>query len=365
MLRTKRFFCLCTLFIALSANITRIFALSPVDSTASDRLSKYEKSPWLIAPMLQSDPKLGTSFGAMIGYMHYFDTLSRPSIFAIMGQYTTTKSVIGGAFARMSFSKDHQRIISGLLYGHVNNDYADYLGTGVPLKSSGELRSFILRYTYRIHGNWFIGAQGLYQNFLIEGATDFDDQVLDYLGVVGYKSGGGGLVAQLDSRDNENSPSNGWFLNLNNMAYREYLGSDQDFDVLRADFRHFMPHGNGHVLAFRSLNHFTFEAPTATRAPVQLRSYKAGQYNDNYMSSLEAEERHAFGKKFTATVFLGVAYLYGDQLYNPEGNSHYFPAIGGGVQYRLKPKEGIVLNLEYAIGKDDNQGLYLKMGYAF
>lgn len=360
-------FLLCTvLIIALSTNLTRIFAKSTDEPFESDqKLSKFEKSPWLITPLLQSNPKLGTSFGAMVGYMNYFDTLSRPSIFAIMGQYTTTKSIIAGIFGRISFSKDHHRIISGLMYGHVNNDYEDYLGTGVPLKSDAELRSFITRYTYRIYGNCFIGAQGIYQNFLINGATDFDDQVLDYLGVVGYKSGGGGLVAQLDSRDNENSPTKGWFLNLNNLAYREFLGSDQDFDVIRADLRHYIPHGKGHVVAIRSLNHFTFDSPTVTKAPVQLRSYKTGQYNDNYMSSLEVEERYAIGKKFTATVFLGLAYLYGGQLYNPESDSHYFPAGGGGVQYRLKPKEGIVLNLEYAIGKDDNQGLYLKMGYAF
>jgi hypothetical protein len=31
----------------------------------------------------------------------------------------------------------------------------------------------------------------------------------------------------------------------------------------------------------------------------------------------------------------------------------------------LKPKEKIVLNLEYAQGDGSNHGFYLKMGYAF
>jgi hypothetical protein len=39
--------------------------------------------------------------------------------------------------------------------------------------------------------------------------------------------------------------------------------------------------------------------------------------------------------------------------------------VGAGVQYILKPKEGIVMNLEYAQGKDGNYGIYLKMGYAY
>jgi len=47
------------------------------------------------------------------------------------------------------------------------------------------------------------------------------------------------------------------------------------------------------------------------------------------------------------------------------GKDNFYPAAGVGVQYVLKPKEGIVLNLEFAGGQDDNYGTYLKMGYAF
>jgi hypothetical protein len=35
------------------------------------------------------------------------------------------------------------------------------------------------------------------------------------------------------------------------------------------------------------------------------------------------------------------------------------------IQYVLKPKAGIVVNLEYAAGKSGNYGVYLKMGYGF
>ena len=165
-------------------------------ATEDDAITKLEKSPWLLMPILQSNPKLGTSLGALVGYMHYFDEKSRPSIFALMGQYTSTESIVAGVQARTSFDEDRQRIIAGMVYGYVKNDYGDYLGTGVPLQSNAEVRGIISRYLYRIHGNWFIGAQGLYQNFGISGETAFDDMVLDVLGVAPYKSGGLGLVTQ-------------------------------------------------------------------------------------------------------------------------------------------------------------------------
>lgn len=323
-----------------------------------------ERSPWLLAPVLNVDPKLGTSVGALAGYLHYFDERSRPSIFAVTGQYTNTDSSVAGAFAKTSFDVDRQRLIAGIMYGYIRNDYNDYLGTGVPLQSNSELRSAIARYLHRVEGDWFVGAQGIYQNFAVGGETAFDQEVLDILGVIPYKSGGLGLVIYHDSRDNDNRPTRGWLLSLNNMAYRESLGGQNDFDVYRIDLRYFKEHGQGHVFALRQLNHFTENAPTQVRAPVQLRGYKLGQYNGDYMSSLEVEERLRLGEKWTATVFAGIACLYGGGRDCSDSSSLY-PAAGAGVQYILKPKEGIVLNLDYAQGKADNYAVYLKMGYAY
>jgi hypothetical protein len=323
-----------------------------------------ERSPWLLVPVFNSNPKLGTSLGALAGYIHLFDAKSRPSIFAVTGQYTNTESIVAGAFARTSFGEDHHRLIAALAYGNVKNDYNDYLGTGVPLKNDAELRSLIARYTYRISGDWFVGAQGIKQNFAIAGLTEFDNQVLDILGVKPYKSAGAGLVAQNDTRDNENKPTRGRLVNFNNLAFRESLGGDNDYDVYRLELRYFLPHGQGNVFALRQLNHLTNDAPTAARAPVQLRGYKIGQYTGEFMSSIEGEERFRLADKWTATLFAGMSCLYGDGK-SCSDSVNLYPAAGAGVQYILKPREGIVMNLEYAAGKNGNQGIYLKMGYAY
>jgi outer membrane protein assembly factor BamA len=222
----------------------------------------------------------------------------------------------------------------------------------------------IARYTRRVVGDWFVGAQGMKQNFEIAGESEFDDQVLDLLGLESYKSAGLGLVVQYDSRNNESSPLSGSFLNLNNMAFRENLGGDNNYDVYRVEFRYYIPHGDSSTVALRTLNHLTSGAPTAARAPVMLRGYKIGEYTGEFMSSIEAEERWRFARKFTATLFAGVACLYGD-VGNCSDGANLYPNGGVGIQYIMKPKEGIVMNLEYAAGKSGNQGIYLKMGYAY
>jgi outer membrane protein assembly factor BamA len=352
----------CALAMAsVSASAQRSEAAVQADSTS---LAAEERSPWLLAPIFSSNPKLGTSVGALAGYLHYFDAKSRPSILAVSAQYSDTGSLVGGVFGKSSFHEDHHRLTAGLVYGNVKNDYDDYLGSGIPLRNDAEMRALFARYLYRVKGDGFVGVQGVYQNFGIAGDTAFDDQILDIVGLKPFKSAALGLVLQADSRDSENLPSRGWLLNLNNLAFRESLGSESDYDVYRLELRHYVPHGSRNVFAMRINNQLTNDAPAAARAPVQLRGYKVGQYAGKNMSSIEGEERFRLAEKWTATLFAGVACLYG------EGNScsdsaNLYGAAGAGVQYILKPKEGIVLNLEYAAGEDGNYGVYLKMGYAF
>ncbi|NTW67904.1 MAG: hypothetical protein HGB21_16590 [Nitrospirae bacterium] len=40
-------------------------------------------------------------------------------------------------------------------------------------------------------------------------------------------------------------------------------------------------------------------------------------------------------------------------------------SYSSGIQYVVKPKEKMVVNLEYAQGKSYNYGVYLRFGYGF
>jgi hypothetical protein len=153
-------------------------------------------------------------------------------------------------------------------------------------------------------------------------------------------------------------------MNLNNIAYRDWLGGNENFDVYRLDLKGFREHGDGHVFAARQSNQWTFNAPPSAYAPVVLRGYKMGQYLGKYMSSLEAEERFRLAKSWGATLFAGVACLYGNGEDCSDSENRY-PSWGAGIQYVVKQKEGMVANMEYAQGKSDNYGIYLKLGYGF
>lgn len=319
-------------------------------------------SPWLLVPVFSSSPKLGTAVGGLGAFLHVFDPASRVSLFGVVYEYTSTHSQVASAFARTSFGADHHRIVAVVAFGKIKNDYDDYLGTGQPLRTDADLGAVLGRYLYRAKGNWFIGGQGNAANYQVMGATAEDDLILETLGVQGFSSAALGAVVMHDSRDNEDMPSRGWFLNVNNFANREALGSSASYDTYRADIRTFVPHGRGHVFALRQFNWFTDSAPVAAQATVILRGYKLGQYLAPYMSSLEAEERLSFHRRWGATVFAGAAQLYGDA---PQLERNIYPTVGAGLHFVIKPEQRMLVNLEYAQGVEGNRGVYLKLGHAW
>ena len=320
--------------------------------------------PWLVLPVLSSSPKLGTAGGALVAYVHKFDKESRVSMFGATFTYTSTDSKVGGMFTRMSFGADHHRIDAIGVFGYIKNNYDDYLGTGEPLKTNDDAMAFAARYRYRIRKNWFIGGQGAALNYQVLGESALDDASLDTLGVQGFKAAGIGANVSNDSRDNQDMPTRGWFANVNNIAYRKWLGGDEAFDVYRLDLRAFVRHWKEQVFAMRQNNKFTVDAPVSGQSTVLLRGYKQGAYIAKNMSSLEVEERLRFSRRWGANGFAGVAALYGGASGLP-GNNTLYSVFGGGLQFVLMPANQLLASFEYAYGNSTNSGLYLRLGYAW
>ncbi|HXS30643.1 MAG TPA: hypothetical protein VN755_07405, partial [Steroidobacteraceae bacterium] len=116
------------------------------------------------------------------------------------------------------------------------------------------------------------------------------------------------------------------------------------------------------VIGVRQTNQWTVDAPSSANAPVRLRGYTGGEYLGENMSSLEVEERYRLAKRWTATVFGGVACLYGAGITCGDSDN-LFASIGAGAQFVLNQQAGLVANLEYAHARDGNDAVMFKMGY--
>jgi len=202
------------LLVVVSATMNARAATNATTVSDAQTPAGTGESPWLFVPLVSSDPKLGTSLGALAAYLHKFDPVSSVSMFGAGGLYASTYSKIGAMFAQTYFGEDHHRLIVFGGGGQINNDYKDFLGTGFPLSTEDRLKAFAAR---------------------------FDSVAV-------------GAVVRYDSRDDQNSPSRGWFLDINNQTYHESLGGSVRFDSCRLKLQGYWPHGDGHVLAARFAN---------------------------------------------------------------------------------------------------------------
>jgi hypothetical protein len=323
-----------------------------------------KEPPWLVMPTFSSDPKVGTSFGFLGGYLHKFDASSTSSMFGAAASYSNTDSTVGGLFARTYWDADSKRLTAFAGGGKINNDYSDFLGSSLPASTTDNMKAFFTRYLQQVRPGWFVGVQGVYTNYLIVGDNFLTEEILKLLGLTGFDSGALGLVAKFDDRDNQNAPSRGRSFTAHNFAYREGLGGEENFDTLNIEYKQYWAHSQGDVLALRANGRWTSDAPASGYSSVNLRGYTRGQYLAPHSITLEVEERLLVKGRFGVNIFAGVTCLYGGTK-DCGSKSNYFPSAGLGVQYMLKESENMVLTLDYAKGKQDSSGFYMRFGQAF
>lgn len=341
-----------------------LYILTTSAFATSDNNESAKESPWLLVPLVSSSPKLGTSAGAMAGYIHKFDEVSPPSMFGLNTTYSTTNSLVAALFAKMYFDEDKQRLMAAGIYGTIHNEYNDFLGSGKDFETTDNIRAIFTRYQYRILNDWFFGAQVVMTNYAITGSNDLSDAILQIIGLNGFSSNGVGLVVERDTRDNQNSPTTGSTFLLNSLSYREAFGGEEDFDVYTLKSRKYYKHFTDYVFAVRLDGRWTVDALPGAYSTVDLRGYTPGQYLAPHMTTLEIEERIPFTKTWGAELFTGVASLYGSTP-SSQDNYNWYPSVGAGINYMLKEESQMIIRADIAAGEAGNYGIYLQFGRAF
>lgn len=326
-------------------------------------MAQHARSPWLLVPLVSSGPKLGTSVGAMGAYIHRFDEASPPSLIGVQAKYSNTGSSTVGAGGKLYFNEDRDRVVVGMAGGKATNDYLDFLGTGLEVHDDEQIRGYFLRYQHRVMPHLYLGVQAVRSNYGVDGVDVLSDQILDEAGITGVDAAGLGIALSYDSRDNQHNPSSGAYAQLYNVAFRESLGGDVSYDVYNADWRWYVRTGENNVVALHASARWTHDAPASREATVQMRGYTRGQYLGKNSLAFEAENRYMFRPQWGGKVFAGATCLYGDGK-SCSGDNLY-PMAGLGAFYIIKPKENMLVSVDYAKGSGDNHGFYIRFGHSF
>ena len=331
--------------------------------------------PWLITPTLSADPKLGANVGGLIAYLKKLDAESTPSMTGLSVSYSDTDSMTGALFSQLYWKADTRRLSLLAAGAEINNEYDDFLGTGQTVETQDNVHTFGFRYLYRLRpGGWFVGVQGLSTNYAV-GADGILDGMLNQIGLSGFDAAGLGLVFQHDTMNNQRDPSDGHLHTLHNFAYRESLGGETSFDVGYADLRWYRSierfsvgkSGRSPVIAIQVKGRFTADAPLSGYSSVNLPGYTAGNYLSRHYSHVLVDARIPLKGRLGLVAFGGVGCQFGEDIAGRDlscGDAT-FPSVGVGVSYMLKAEASVLIRLEIAKGKSDNEALYLRFGHSF
>ena len=347
----------------------------PTENVVDEPREESKPKPWLITPTLSADPKLGANIGGLVAYLKTLDSESTPSMTGLSVSYSDTDSVTGALFAQLYWKGDARRLSLLVAGAEINNEYDDFLGTGETVETQDDVHTFGFRYLHQFRpGGWFAGIQGVSTNYVV-GADGFLDGMLNQVGLSGFDATGLGLVFQHDTMNNQRDPSSGHLLTLHNFAYRESLGGEASFDVGYADLRWYRSvegisagkSSQSAVIALQIKSRFTADAPLSGYSSVNLPGYTMGNYLSQHYSHVLLDARIPLAGKLGLVAFGGVGCQFGEDIAGRDlscGDAT-FPSIGVGVSYMLKEEASVLIRLEIAKGKSDNEALYLRFGHSF
>ncbi|HDM8126106.1 BamA/TamA family outer membrane protein [Vibrio harveyi] len=170
---------------------------------------------------------------------------------------------------------------------------------------------------------------------------------------------------EYDTRDFEPNPMRGQFLDIEWIANRDSLGSDEDYDNLVANYRVYQQWSDTTIIAMEVYSQSIFgDAPWFDYAQLgddqRMRGYYQGQYRDKHQLSTQVEIRHTIAGRHGVVGWLGAGNIA--PTYHDLFKSSWLPTVG--VGYRFAFKARINVRVDLGAGKDST-GFYFQINEAF
>ncbi|MCG9548306.1 BamA/TamA family outer membrane protein [Vibrio harveyi] len=170
---------------------------------------------------------------------------------------------------------------------------------------------------------------------------------------------------EYDTRDFEPNPMRGQFLDIEWIANRDSLGSDEDYDNLVANYRVYQQWSDTTIIAMEVYSQSIFgNAPWFDYAQLgddqRMRGYYQGQYRDKHQLSTQVEIRHTIADRHGVVGWLGAGNIA--PTYHDLFKSSWLPTVG--VGYRFAFKARINVRVDLGVGKDST-GFYFQINEAF
>ncbi|MEN8245461.1 MAG: hypothetical protein ABFS43_11245 [Thermodesulfobacteriota bacterium] len=172
----------------------------------------------------------------------------------------------------------------------------------------------------------------------------------DLVGSEGGVRSGMGPVITWDTRDNLFAPSRGSWFNAWAWLYREWMGSDFDYDYYGLDLRHYRSIGRESVLALQGFMALTSGDVPFNEYPTPLmRGLYENVFTDKNAAAVRAEYRFPIKGRWGAAVFGAVGDAFPDATTTEEIDLKV--AGGVGMRFALNKQEKINIRLDIGVSR--------------
>ena len=345
------------------------------DNPITKKVKKWPED-LVIAPVPGYSPQLGWNLMLAGGYFlnpRDAESKSPSSIIGGVAMVAENGSTVYGGGAYLHLLDDKLRVKVGAAYADVRYDYYinDVLGSGndfaLDIEQNGPI--YFVSATWRMWKRLYVGLgfmSGTVDTRVRRPPDFLPDLPPDLLPSVELTLGALLIPFEIDSRDNDQFPRNGWKIDGGAKLYREEVGSDFDAGVYNVFFNRYLPMRDTDTLAIRlALKSSDGDAPffllSTFGGSKDLRGYPSGRYRDYKMYALQTEYRWHFNERWIFTGFAG----FGEVAETiKDFGSELLPAAGVGVRFVLSTKHQISLSSDIGVGKDGTE-FYFGIGEAF
>jgi hypothetical protein len=328
----------------------------------------------VIAPVPGRSPQVGWSLALGGGYFlgsRDEDSDVAPSVLGGFAWYAENGSYAYGLGGNLHLLDDDVRVKFGAGYMDVRYRYygrgREQNERGVYLDILQEAPMYFGSASYRVWKKLYIGLGYLAGSVDTRPKVVFDPPPFGpFESVLSLDIGAITIPIVVDTRDHEQFPRDGWFLEGRTMLYRKDVGSDFDAETYKIVVNRYIPARENDVFALRG-----YARTTGGNAPFfilstfggssDLRGYPSGRYRDKAMYALQGEYRWVMNDKWIFTGFAGFGEVAPD--FGSFGGD-YLPAAGVGARFVVSQKHRVSLSFDVAQGKDSTE-YYFGVGEAF
>jgi len=348
--------------------------LNDVDFLGNPPKKLFAKWPedLVIAPVPGYSPQIGWNLTLGGGYFLQLDDKNAetpPSVIGgfVMGAENGSYAYGGGA--NLHLLNERLRLKVGAAYMDIRyqfygigNDQND-MDIRVDLLQNGPM--YFATGSWRIWKRLYVGLG--YLSGEVDTRLRFETSPpRDFDPALKLDTGAINIPIEIDSRDHEQFPRDGWLVKARGMFYRKSVGSDFESETFKFIANRYFPMRDQDVLALRLFIKGTSEDTpffllSTFGGSTDLRGYPSGRYRDRMMYAMQSEYRWHYNDRWIFTGFAGFGEV-ADSFSNFGKN--FLPAGGIGARFVLSAKHRVSLSADVAVGNDGAE-FYFGVGEAF